>query len=71
MNAMSELYLQYEDCIRVQKRVIERNRKRLRQAQNSCNASEVQRLNKVLRVLYEEKSELEERAQGLKDYLQQ
>ena len=71
MNAMSELYLQYEDCIRIQKRVIERNRRRLRQAQNSCNAGEVQRLNKVLRVLYEEKSELEERAQGLKEYLQQ
>lgn len=68
---MSELYLQYEDCIRVQKHVIERNRKRLRQALQSCNAGEVQRLNKVLRVLYEEKSELEERAQGLRDYLQQ
>ena len=67
---MRDLYLQYEDCIRVQKRVIARNRSRLRQAMRSCNASEVQRLNKVLRVLYEEQSELEERAQGLKDYLQ-
>ena len=67
---MRDLYLQYEDCIRVQKRVIERNRSRLRLALRSCNASEVQRLNKVLRVLYEEKSELEERAQGLREYLQ-
>jgi hypothetical protein len=67
---MGELYLQYEHCIAVQKRVIDRNRRRLRQALHAANAGEVQRLNKVLRVLYEEKSELEERAQGLREYLQ-
>ncbi len=66
---MADLYLQYEHCIAVQKRVIEQNRKRLRRALNSANASEVQRLNRVLRVLYEEKSELEERAEGLRAYL--
>ena len=70
MNGMGELYLQYERCIAVQKRVIDRNRRRLRQALHAANAGEVQRLNKVLRVLYEEKSELEERAQGLREYLQ-
>ncbi|MBQ4366082.1 MAG: hypothetical protein IJL00_04715 [Clostridia bacterium] len=70
MNGMGELYLQYEHCIAVQKRVIDRNRRRLRQALHAANAGEVQRLNKVLRVLYEEKSELEERAQGLREYLQ-
>ena len=42
----------------------------MRQALHAANAGEVQRLNKVLRVLYEEKSELEERAQGLREYLQ-
>ncbi len=62
--------MQYEHCIAVQKRVIDRNRRRLRQALHAANAGEVQRLNKVLRVLYEEKSELEERAQGLREYLQ-
>lgn len=71
MNSMGDLYLQYEHCIRVQKHVIARNRRRLRQALSTANASEVQRLNKVLRVLYEEKSELEERAQELREYLQQ
>jgi hypothetical protein len=67
---MGEHYLQYEHCIAVQKRVIDRNRRRLWQALHAANAGEVQRLNKVLRVLYEEKSELEERAQGLREYLQ-
>ena len=71
MNSMSDLYLQYEDCLRVQKGVIERNRRRLRRAMDRSDMTEVQRLNNVLRVLYEERSELEERAKGLRDYLQQ
>ena len=70
MNGLGDLYLQYEHCIRVQKRVISRSRRRLRSAMDERDMAEVQRLNKVLRVLYEEKSELEERAQGLRTYLQ-
>jgi hypothetical protein len=69
VNGMHELYLQYEQSIEVQKRVIEKNRSRLRLALKTANAREVQRLNKVLRMLYEEKSELEERAEGLRAYL--
>ena len=62
--AIGELYRQYQHCIDVQKRVIALNRTRLRRAVAARNQAEVQRLNRVLRILYEEKSELEERADG-------
>ncbi len=68
---MGDLYLQYEHCLRVQRRVILRSRQRLQQALRAADAKEAERLNRVLRVLYEEKSELEERTQGLKAYLRQ
>lgn len=71
MNSMGDLYLQYEHCLRVQRRVILRSRQRLQQALRAADAKEAERLNRVLRVLYEEKSELEERTQGLKAYLRQ
>ena len=64
------LYAQYTHCIAVQKDVIARYRARLHRAQQSFNMAEVQRLNALLRILYEEKSELEERAVGLREYLQ-
>jgi len=64
------LYAQYTHCIAVQKDVIARYRARLQRAQKSFNMAEVQRLNALLRILYEEKSELEERAVGLREYLQ-
>jgi len=64
------LYAQYTHCIAVQKDVIARYRTRLQRAQKSFNMAEVQRLNALLRILYEEKSELEERAVGLREYLQ-
>ena len=64
------LYVQYNHCIEVQKNVIARYRARLHHAQQSFNMAEVQRLNALLRILYEEKSELEERANGLREYLQ-
>lgn len=64
------LYAQYTHCIAVQKDVIARYRARLQRAQQSFNMAEVQRLNALLRILYEEKSELEERAVGLREYLQ-
>ena len=64
---IGELYRQYQHCIDVQKRVIACNRTRLRRAIAARNQAEVQRLNRVLRILYEEKSELEERADGLRE----
>lgn len=66
-NSIAELYRQYQHCIAVQKRVIASNRTRLRRAVSARNQAEVQRLNRVLRILYEEKSELEERADGLRE----
>ena len=56
------LFVQYEHCIEVQRSVIARYRARLQRAQKAGNMAEVERLNRVLRILYEEKSELEERA---------
>ena len=67
--SFSNLYAQYNHCIDVQKDVIARNRSRLQRAQAAYNMAEVQRLNALLRILYEEKSELEERANGLREYL--
>ena len=66
-SSIGELYRQYRRCIAVQKRVIATNRNRLNRAISERNQAEVQRLNRVLRILYEEKSELEERANGLRD----
>lgn len=66
-SSIGELYRQYRRCIAVQKRVIATNRNRLNRAISERNQAEVQRLNRVLRILYEEKSELEERASGLRD----
>lgn len=66
-SSIGELYRQYRRCIAVQKRVIACNRDRLNRALRERNQTEVQRLNRVLRVLYEEKSELEERADGLRE----
>ena len=66
----ASLSAQYTHCIAVQKDVIARYRARLQRAQKSFNMAEVQRLNALLRILYEEKSELEERAVGLREYLQ-
>ena len=66
-SSIGELYRQYCRCIAVQKRVIACNRDRLNRALRERNQTEVQRLNRVLRVLYEEKSELEERADGLRE----
>ncbi|MBR6314130.1 MAG: hypothetical protein IKR49_05765 [Clostridia bacterium] len=66
-SSIGELYRQYRRCIAVQKWVIACNRDRLNRALSERNQAEVQRLNRVLRVLYEEKSELEERANGLRD----
>ena len=67
MSSIGELYRQYRRCIAVQKRVIACNRTRLNRAISERNQAEVQRLNRVLRILYEEKSELEERASGLRE----
>lgn len=64
-----ELSREYEKSIAVQSRIIKGNLDRLKEARRKANLKEVKRLNSLLCVLYEEKSELEERAHGLKEYI--
>lgn len=71
MRSFPELYEEYENSIVIQKDVIGRYRKKLNSARRSCNFKEVKRLNSLLLILYDEKSELEERANSLKSYISQ
>lgn len=64
-----KIYLQYNEAIEIQKDVIKRKRELLNKAKKEANYAEVKRLNSLLLLLYEEKSELEERADGLRDYI--
>ena len=66
---MEYLYREYERSIEIQKNVIQSTNEKLRQAKASCNRSEIKRLNTLMRVLYEEKWELEEKSRELKKYL--
>lgn len=64
-----KLYQEYEEAILIQEDVIRKNRDRLKAARIANNLKEVKRLNGLLLILYEEKSELEERATQLREYL--
>lgn len=68
-STLEQLCSEYEASIKVQKEVIKKNREKLLQAQKRHNFKEVQRLNTLLRVLYEEKWELEEKAVEMRKYL--
>lgn len=68
MGNIYELRETYEDCIAVQKRVIASNRLKLTKAEKELNFSEIRRLRYLLNILYDEKSELEERCNELKEY---
>lgn len=67
-NTLRELGNTYENCIAVQQKVIDSYRKKLNEARKSYNWKEVQRLNSLLRVLYEEKTELERAAHDIDKY---
>lgn len=66
---LMELSKEYEVSILNQKRVIALYRDKLNEAQSKFNYKEVKRLNTLLKVLYDEKSELEEMAVEIKKYL--
>ncbi len=68
MGNIYELKEVYEDCISVQKQVIANNRKRLNKAEKELDFAEIRRLRYILNILYDEKSELEERCRELKEY---
>lgn len=66
--SLQELGKEYDESIKIQSAVIEKYRVRLNEARKSYNLREISRLNRLLKILYDEKSELEERAKGLRDY---
>ncbi len=65
---LEDLAKEYDRSVIIQKQVIEINRKRLTQARRKGNYNEVRRLSELLHVLYEEKSEMEEKANRLRNY---
>lgn len=66
--SLQELGKEYDESIKIQSAVIEKYRIRLNEARKNYNLREISRLNRLLKILYDEKSELEERAKGLRDY---
>ena len=66
--SLEELYSQYEHSIELQKKTIEENRNRLKQAHLRHNLGEVARLNKLLKLLYEEKLEMEGATISMREY---
>lgn len=69
LQTFEELSREYEKSIVIQTKVIQGNLDKLKNARKSLNFKEIKRLNSLLCVLYEEKSELEERAHQLKEYI--
>lgn len=67
-NTLRDLGNTYEDCIIIQQQVIDSCRKKLNEARKNYNWKEVQRLNSLLRVLYDEKVELERAAHDIDKY---
>ena len=66
---MEELYKTYNDSVTIQILVIAATREKLKKAKNSHNISEIKRLEALLKVLYDEKAELEEKRRLIKEYL--
>lgn len=63
------MYGEYESAINIQKEVINKRKEELKKARDKGNFKEVKRLNSLLVLLAQEKSELEERARGLREYI--
>ena len=68
-NSLSELSATYEKSIALQQEIIDKTRLKLKKASAEFNFKEIERLNSLLRILYDEKSELELSAYELKNYL--
>ena len=68
---MEVLYNEYEKSLQIQKDIIKSNTDKLKKARESYNYKEVRRLKALLKMLYEEKWELEEKTHLLKGYLGQ
>lgn len=68
-NSLSELSKTYEKSIALQQEIIERYRQRLNKAKTELNFKEMQRLNTLIKMLNDEKKDLEVSAYELKKYL--
>ncbi|MBQ4267445.1 MAG: hypothetical protein IJB93_04560 [Clostridia bacterium] len=68
-NSLSELSKTYEKSIALQQEIIERYRQRLNRAKTELNFKEMQRLNTLIKMLNDEKKDLEVSAYELKKYL--
>ncbi len=68
-NSLSELSATYEKSIALQQEIIDKTRLKLKKASAELNFKEIERLNSLLRILYDEKSELELSAYEMKKYL--
>ncbi|MBQ1243191.1 MAG: hypothetical protein II356_03950 [Clostridia bacterium] len=68
-NSLSELSATYEKSIALQQEIIDKTRLKLKKASAEFNFKEIERLNSLLRILYDEKSELELSAYEMKKYL--
>lgn len=64
-----KLYAEYSQAIINQENIIKRKKEALKKARASSNYKEIKRLNSLLLVLATEKSELEERARGLRELI--
>ena len=70
MNILYEnLFDEYQNAIDIQNNIIKKNSRKLKSARTRNDFKEIKRLNSLLLVLYEERSELMERADGLRQYI--
>ncbi len=66
---LEELEKEYIRALELQQELIEEYREKLKAARSRCSCNEIKRLNSHLRLLYEEKYELEDSIHIIKGYL--
>lgn len=66
---MEQLYKTYEHSLNVQADALENARLRLKEALSHGKGKEIQHLKDLVRLLYEEKWELEEKMREIENYL--
>lgn len=66
--SLGDLAREYENSLVIQSKVIAEYREKLSMAIRNRNSGEIKRLNTMLRILYDEKNELEERTNELRAY---
>lgn len=66
---MKDLYREYKKSLFIQKEIIKNFTDKLNSARAEYDIKEVRRLKSILRILYEEKNELEEKIHQLRGYI--